>query len=132
MTESAFGFSGCFDDSFESVTDRLKDGLKAEGFGVVSEIDVQETLRQKSDYRIGPYLILGVCNPNLAGRAIEAESDIGLLLPCNILLQRCGEATRVSIQDPRTISRLAENPAIESIAEEAYLHLRRVLNRLEE
>jgi uncharacterized protein (DUF302 family) len=87
----------------DQVKERIVAALKAQGFGVLTEIDVKQTLKQKLDQDFRPYYILGACNPPLAHRALEADPAIGLLLPCNIVLQSEGEYVRVSILDPEVM-----------------------------
>ena len=87
----------------EGVKTRLVEALKAQGFGVLTEIDVQKTLKQKIGVDFKPYLILGACNPRFAYQALSADEDIGLLLPCNITLRQEGESVAVSIQDPEVM-----------------------------
>jgi len=84
----------------DEVKARLQEALKTQGFGILTEIDVRQTLKQKLGLDFRPYYILGACNPPLAHRALEADPSIGLLLPCNIVLQTAGDAVQVSILDP--------------------------------
>jgi uncharacterized protein (DUF302 family) len=86
--------------TIDEVKTRLQDALKAQGFGILTEIDVRQTLKRKLGIDFRPYLILGACNPPLAHRALEADPSIGLLLPCNIVLQSTGDTVQVSILDP--------------------------------
>jgi uncharacterized protein (DUF302 family) len=86
--------------SMQEVKARVQAALKAQGFGVLTEIDVQRIMKEKLGVDFGPYLILGACNPQLAHRALEVDPSTGLLLPCNVVLQQEGEAVQVSIMDP--------------------------------
>jgi uncharacterized protein (DUF302 family) len=86
--------------SMQEVKARVQDALKAQGFGVLTEIDVQRIMKEKLGIDFGPYLILGACNPQLAHRALEVDPSTGLLLPCNVVLQQEGETVQVSIVDP--------------------------------
>lgn len=105
----------------------VREALAAEGFGVLTEIDVAETLRVKLGLERGPYRILGACNPPLAAEALDADSDIGLLLPCNVVIYEGAGETVVAALDPQTMIDLTANPAIAPIAADARARLERVL-----
>lgn len=113
---------------------RVVDALQAEGFGVLTEIDVQATLAKKIGASIAPYVILGACNPQLAHRAIQAEPAIGLLLPCNVVVALDGEDVVVAAASPRAMFGAVEQPkegaAMTAIAAEAEERLRRALDAL--
>jgi uncharacterized protein (DUF302 family) len=109
---------------------RITEALKAEGFGVLSEIDVQATLRAKLGEDIGPYLILGACNPQLARKALASERGIGLLLPCNVCVWQDAQGVTVAIAKPEAMFRVVENPALAALAQEADERLRRALDTL--
>lgn len=114
--------------SFADARARVTEALKAEGFGVLTEIDVQTTLKNKIGAEIDPYVILGACNPKLAHRAITAEPGIGLLLPCNVVLTREGEDTIVSAASPRAMFEVTQHSsALDEIANEAEERLRRAI-----
>lgn len=116
----------------EAAQELVTEALKAEGFGVLTEIDVQKTLKNKLDIDYEPYKILGACNPRLAHKALEATTEIGLLLPCNVTLQQNERGTtEVSFIDPLRLISFANNPDLDSVAEEAETRLRRVKNELE-
>lgn len=105
--------------------------LKQEGFGVLTEIDVKATLKAKIGVDYQPYVILGACNPNLAYRGLQAEQDLGLLLPCNVIVHANADGgSTVSIVDPLQMLGFVENPALQPIAEEANSRLRRVIEHL--
>ena len=105
--------------------------LKEEGFGVLTEIDVQATLKAKLGMEHHPYVILGACNPQLAYQALQAEPELGLLLPCNVIVYDNGDQTStVSIVDPLQMLDVAHNPALAPIAAEANTRLRRVIDHL--
>jgi uncharacterized protein (DUF302 family) len=105
--------------------------LKQEGFGVLTQIDVQATMHAKLGVEMKPYIILGACNPNLAYQALQAEPELGLLLPCNVIVYDNGdETTTVSIVDPLQMLGMVENPALQPIAAEADQRLHRVLAHL--
>lgn len=110
---------------------RVREALSTEGFGVLTEIDVQRTLKEKLGEEMRPYKILGACNPKLAHRAISGEPLIGLLLPCNVVvLEEPNGETTVSIGSPHEMFRIVENLELQPIAREAEERLRRVLERL--
>jgi uncharacterized protein (DUF302 family) len=118
-------------DPAEAVA-RAKDVLAGEGFGVLSEIDIQATLRNKLDVDFRPYVILGACNPPLAHRALSAERDLGLLLPCNVVVYAADEPGRsvVAAMDPEAALELTENPEVRDVAREVRARLQRVLQSL--
>jgi uncharacterized protein (DUF302 family) len=112
---------------------RVTDALKVEGFGVLTEIDVKETLKRKLDVDFRPYKILGACNPALAHRALTAAPEVGLLLPCNVTVaQTVDGRIQVSIVDPLAMMRVIADDNLKPIAQEAASRLNRVLAALEE
>jgi uncharacterized protein (DUF302 family) len=115
--------------SFEHALARTREALASEGFGVLTEIDVAATLRKKLDVEFRPYIILGACNPPLAHRALQAELDIGLLLPCNVIVYAADDpgATIVAGLDPVEALSLSGNEAVQPIAEEVRSRLQRVV-----
>jgi uncharacterized protein (DUF302 family) len=116
--------------SYEQAVDRVTAALKAEEFGVLTTIDVQDTLKKKLSVDFKKYVILGACNPPFAYRALQAEEQIGLLLPCNVVVYESGAGTVVSIFDPMVITALVDNPELHAIAEEVKRRLERVLANL--
>ena len=132
MTNLQYGFEITLRGvSYADAVQRVTDELKKEGFGVLTEIDVKETLKEKLDVDFRRYVILGACNPPLAKQALEAERQIGLLLPCNVVVQEEEDGVVVvSIADPKLMFTLVDNTAVEPVAEEAEQRLRRVIRAL--
>ncbi len=117
-----------FDDALTQVTA----ALKTEGFGVLTEIDVKETLKKKLDVDFRPYKILGACNPPLAYRALSTAPEVGLLLPCNVTVSYVDDnVTEVAIVDPLSMLGFVNHPDLEPVAEEARVRLDRVVNVLQ-
>lgn len=114
-----YGRTVLIDDPVDEAVVRVKDALKAQGFGTLTEIDVQATLREKIGAEVDPYVILGACNPTLAHRALQAEPDVGLLLPCNVIVRVHEDRTVVSALDPEIIADLTDHPDLGPIADEA-------------
>lgn len=107
---------------------KVRELLAEEGFGILTEIDVAATLKEKLGLTRGPYRILGACNPQLANQALEAEDDVGLLLPCNVIVYQDGDDTVVAALDPATMVDLTGNPGLEDVAKEARVRLEKVLD----
>jgi uncharacterized protein (DUF302 family) len=116
---------------YEEAVRRVKAALAEEGFGVLTEIDVRSTLREKLGLEFMDYVIIGACNPALAHHALEADLSIGALLPCNVVVYAGGEGTTLSIFDPEVGMGLAGSAALKPIAAEARARLRRVLESVE-
>ena len=117
---------------FAEAVEQTRAALKEQGFGILTEIDVQQTLKEKLAASFRRYVILGACNPPLAKRALEAEIGIGLLLPCNVVVyEEEGGGSRVEAMDPRVALGVVGNPAIESIAVEARARLQAALDTLQ-
>ena len=116
------------DITFDQAVERVTGALKSEGFGVLTEIDIKATLRKKLDVDFRRYVVLGACNPSLAHQALATEPQIGLLLPCNVVVQEASEGgVLVSIANPRAMFALVDNAAISPIAAEAEERLHRVI-----
>ncbi len=122
-----YGFSKVVSLSFEQAIDKVTDELKKEGFGVLTTIDVKETLKKKIDVDFPKYTILGACNPPFAHKALQSEEEIGLLLPCNVIVYEKNGTTVVSAFDPIVMEKILENPAMQPIAEEVKKKLERVI-----
>jgi uncharacterized protein (DUF302 family) len=129
---SSYGFGRSVALPYEAAVAQVREALAGEGFGVLTEIDVQATLKKKLDVDFRPYVILGACNPPLAHQALVAEREIGLLLPCNVIVYAGDEEGRsvVSIMDPEAALSLAGNAAVAPLAREVRARLERVLAAL--
>ncbi|MFV1974011.1 MAG: DUF302 domain-containing protein, partial [Thiohalobacterales bacterium] len=112
-----YGFSVNLNENFETAIDRVTAALKDEGFGILTEIDVKATLKAKIDVDRLPYTILGACNPSLAHQALEADPDIGLLLPCNVVVRQEEDGSiTVAFMDPAAVLGLVDKPGVEALA----------------
>ncbi len=119
--------SGNFDDVIQKVTAELKN----QGFGVLTDIDVKATMKAKLGLDYQPYRILGACNPKLANQAITADADIGLLLPCNVVVrQEADNNITVAFMDPMAVLAMAEHPELEAIGKDALDRLQKVKTAL--
>lgn len=128
----SLGFETSLNTGFDQAIEDVTAALKTEGFGVLTSIDVKRTLKEKIDQDVAPYTILGACNPTLAHRALQAAPQVGLLLPCNVVVSEIEGATRVSIIDPMQMMGVAgENPELVAVATEATARLRRVIAALQ-
>jgi uncharacterized protein (DUF302 family) len=115
---------------YDQAVPKVRDAFAAQGFGTLTEIDVRRTLADKIGADIEPYVILGTCNPQLASRALDVERDIGLLLPCNVVVRAHGERTIVQALDPAVLAAVPERPGLEPIAAEAGARIGRALAAL--
>ncbi|MDR7451318.1 MAG: DUF302 domain-containing protein [Armatimonadota bacterium] len=127
---TTYGFSVKLGMPYAEAVRRVTAALKAEGFGVLTEIDVRATLKQKLDADFRNYVILGACNPPLAHRALQANLDVGLLLPCNVVVYENGPGSVVAIVDPIAMLGVIPDPALRPVAEEARERLQRVVHSL--
>lgn len=130
-TRPSYGFGTTLTVPLSEAVAQVTAALKEEGFGVLTSIDVQQTMKQKLGVDFEPYVILGACNPALAHRALTAVHDIGLLLPCNVIVHAHGDETRVEIADPVAMLGLVENPALVEVAQEARHRLERAVEHLQ-
>ena len=115
----------------ESATVIVKYELQKEGFGIVTQFDVNKALKDKLDVDFRPYRILGACNPAFALRSINAEDKIGVVLPCNVMLQKLDDGVEIAIINPKTMVYEIDNDEMKSIAHEIYEKLTRVLSQIE-
>ncbi len=131
FVSTSFTFGTRLRGTLASVRPAVEAALGAEGFGVLTEIDVQATMKVKLDVDRAPYVILGACNPPLAHRAIEADPSVGALLPCNVVLREDGPDTIVEALDPMAALGIVDAPGILPVAEEARARLQRVIAALD-
>ena len=131
-TDAQYGLSTRLDLPYDEAVARVRDALAAEGFGVLTEIDVKSTFKQKLDVDFRPYIILGACNPPLAHQALIAEIDIGLLLPCNVIVYQADDPDEsiVAAIDPVVQLEVTGNDQIAPLAEEVKRRLVRVLEAI--
>ncbi|MFI5252812.1 MAG: DUF302 domain-containing protein [Bacteroidota bacterium] len=125
-----YGISKKVNIKFEDAVEKVTSELKKEGFGVLTTIDVKETLKKKLDVDFKKYVILGACNPPIAYQSLQVEEEIGLLLPCNVIVYEKEGKTGVSAFDPITMTSMIDNPAIKPIAEEISAKLKRVIDAM--
>ena len=125
-----YGTTVTLDRPFAETVDRVREELKAEGFGVLTEIDMTSTMRSKLGEEMEDYVILGACNPPLAHAALQADRSIGLLLPCNVVVRAADSGTVVEALDPQIMVSLSDNPELKAVADDAAARLGRVLERL--
>lgn len=116
--------------SYEQAVEKVTAALKTQGFGVLTEIDVQATLKKKLDVNFRRYVILGACNPTLAHRALSASLDVGLLLPCNVVVYEDDGGSVVAAQDPIVMLQVIDNPTLVTIAQEARARLAQAIDEL--
>jgi uncharacterized protein (DUF302 family) len=127
-----YGFHVHQQGSVDQVVERVTEELKKEGFGVLSDIDVQATLKNKIGVQRRPYRILGVCNPHYAAKALEADEDLGLLLPCNVIVREEADGTiTVGFMDPEAVLAVVDNPFVEGLSQTVRQGLMRVRDALD-
>jgi uncharacterized protein (DUF302 family) len=122
-----YGFSRTVNLSYQQAIEKVTDELKKEGFGVLTTIDVKDTLKKKLNVDFPKYAILGACNPPFAYESLQAEEDLGLLLPCNVVVYEKEGKTRVSVFDPMVMTTLIDNPKIGTVAQQVKEKLQRAL-----
>jgi uncharacterized protein (DUF302 family) len=131
MTVREYGYEKNLGDlSFKDAVARVTEALKTQGFGVLTEIDVQATMKKKLDLHYEPYVILGACNPPLAHRALTARPEIGLLLPCNVIVRQTADGVLVGFASPRAMFSIVSAPELEPVAQEADERIRAALAAL--
>lgn len=131
---SNYGMGIKLKGALDEVKANIVEALKIQGFGILTEIDVQKTLKQKIGVDFKPYLILGACNPHLAHKALAADESVGLLLPCNVVLKQEGDEVEVSILDPEAMFSIVEpetKKALAGLPQEAKSRLQAALSALE-
>ena len=127
----SYYFARTIEASFEDAVSRTREALKAEGFGVITEIDVQKTLKSKIDVDFRPYLILGACNPAMAYEALQVEDKVGTMLPCNVVVQQLAKGrVEVAAIDPVASMQAIGNPALTEKAAEVAAKLQSALGRV--
>ena len=133
MQESTYGMSVTVPLAYEAAVERVTAALAAEGFGVLTTIDVKQTLKAKLDRDFRKYVILGACNPPLADRALHAELEVGLLLPCNVIVYETSaqQSVAAAMTPIAALGLVGNNPELEKVAREADQRLRRALGSLE-
>ncbi len=121
-------------EDYDVVVEKTVKALKKEGFGVITEIDIKKTLKEKLDVDFERYIILGACNPKLSKKALDIEREIGLFLPCNVIVQELNEQkeTKVAAIDPEKMFKMIDNPLVEPIAKEVKAKLQWVISSLKE
>ena len=127
----AYYFNKILNVSFDEAISKVTEELKKEGFGILTEIDVKETLKKKLNVDFKKYRILGACNPPFAYQALQAEDKIGTMLPCNVIVQEHAEGkVEVAAIDPAASMQAIENPKLRDIAEQVRIKLRKVIDNL--
>jgi uncharacterized protein (DUF302 family) len=131
VEQRAYGIRRQVTLPFDAAVQAVRDALKEQGFGVLTEIDVRATMKAKLDADFAPYIILGACNPPLAHRALTAQPEVGMLLPCNVVVREAeGGAVLVEAMDPEAAMSLVRDSAVEEVAREAKERLVRALEAL--
>ena len=132
MKQTRYGMVVTTSRSLAETEALIKESLAGEGFGILTEIDVAATLKEKLGVDRPPYKILGACNPSLANRGLIAEEDLGLLLPCNVVVYVKGDETVVAALEPQLMAEVTDNPELQDVATEARGRLEKALAKLED
>lgn len=127
VQQKTYGFGRQVGLSFQDAVEKTRAALKSEGFGVLCEIDVQKTMKEKLGVDFRPYVIPGACNPPLAHQALESELDLGLLLPCNVVVYEMEGGSMVEAMDPEPVLGIVGNPRLDDIAREVKSRMQRVV-----
>jgi uncharacterized protein (DUF302 family) len=126
-----YGFTKEMDIPYEKVVERAREALKKEGFGILTEIDVREKMKEKLGVDMKKYIILGACNPQNAYKAILAEENIGLMLPCNVIVYEKGSKTVLSVIRPTVAMRMVDNAELQKVAEEVEAQLKKAFDAIQ-
>jgi uncharacterized protein (DUF302 family) len=130
MTTHRYGFGAETTHGLDETEAKMRSALAEEGFGILTEIDVAATLKNKLDVTVPPYRILGACNPQLAYEALKSEPSIGLLLPCNVILYEIDDGTAIEVLEPNLMAELTANTDLEELANDARARLERALAKV--
>jgi uncharacterized protein (DUF302 family) len=126
-----YGFTKEMDIPYEKVIEQAREALKKEGFGILTEIDVREKMKEKLGVDMKKYIILGACNPQNAYKAILAEENIGLMLPCNVIVYEKGSKTVLSVIRPTVAMRMVDNAELQKVAEEVEAQLKKAFDAIQ-
>jgi uncharacterized protein (DUF302 family) len=126
-----YGFTKKMDIPYEKVIEQAREALKKEGFGILTEIDVREKMKEKLGVDMKKYIILGACNPQNAYKAILAEENIGLMLPCNVIVYENGSKTVLSVIRPTVAMRMVDNAELQKVAEEVEAQLKKAFDAIQ-
>lgn len=126
----AYYFNKILDAAFDEAVTKVTQSLKQEGFGILTEIDVQATMKQKLDVKMQDYKILGACNPSFAYQALQVENKVGTMLPCNVIVQQTTAGIEVAAVDPIASMQAIENPGLKEIAEQIRMKLKAAIDSL--
>ena len=130
LLDSKCGITKMVSGSFETVTQRTREVLKEYGFGILTEIDVKQTMKEKLGIEYPPFMILGACNPNIAHQALETDPAIGLFMPCNVMVRQMDNKIEVSAVNPHQMVVAAGNDKLTPMAEKAYDGLKKAIDKL--